>query len=90
MHEVDLQELQRKLRLEYFNKSQPQEDISIVKNKSNFVPHKSNDEYMTLVLESLSQIPETKTNLSTRKNNITRAENIALNKLKTDENIIIK
>ena len=89
--EVDLQEFQRKLRLlEHFNKSEPSQDISIVRNKSNFVPPKSNDEYLTLVLDSLSKLPGDTKSSSKPKNNITQAEIAALNKLKNDDNIIIK
>ena len=88
--EVDIQEFQRKLRLlEHFNKFEPQQDISIVKNKSNFVPPKSNDNYMTLVLDSLSQLRNMNTSTQ-RKSSISRGENMALNKLKDDDSIIIK
>ena len=63
-----------------------------MKNKSNFVPPKSNDDYIALILDSLSQLPDvnTTTNNCKRKSNISNAENIALNKLKNDNNIIIK
>ena len=57
--EEDLQEFQRKLRLlEYFNSHQSIPDNSMVKNKSNFVPPKSNNEYLTAVLDALSKMPE--------------------------------
>ena len=91
-HEADPHEFQRKLRLlEYFNESQPQRDISIVKNKSNFVPPRSDHDYMSLVMQSLSQLPDTNNSTSTRrKTNISHVENVSLNKLKNDDNIIIK
>ena len=88
--EADLQEFQMKLRLlEYFNNHQSIPDNSMVKNKSNFVPAKSNNEYLTVVLDALLKIPESTPPLN-RKKKISRAENTALNQLKNDDSIIIK
>lgn len=89
--EADLQEFQRKLRLlEYFSKNEePISDNPLAKNKSNFVPPKSNNEHLTVVLESLLKLVDSTPSTKCR-SNISKAEKAALNDLKNDESIIIK
>ena len=88
--EADMQEFQRKLRLlEYFQDYESTTKDSIVKNRSNFVPPKSNDEYLSIVLNTLTTIPDSAPTTKTR-NNISRGEITALRDLKDDDKIIIK
>ena len=55
----DIQEFGRKLRLiEYYDSHQNETDQSIVKNKLNFVPAKTNDKHLELFLDSLSRYPD--------------------------------
>lgn len=87
---TDLQEFGRKLRLlDYFNGHGQQLDNSLVKNKSNFVPPKPNDGYLSLFIESLSNLREPNPSPPT-KNNISSSERAALNHLERDDSIIIK
>ena len=76
--EADMQEFQRKLRLlEHFQDYKSTTENSIVKNRSNFVPPKSNDEYLSIVLNTLTAIPDSAPTTKTR-NNISRGETTAL------------
>ncbi|CAB4033125.1 Hypothetical predicted protein [Paramuricea clavata] len=51
---ADIHEFSRKLRLaEYFNDKEQNIDNSLAKNKSNFVPPRSEDEHLTLFLSDL-------------------------------------
>lgn len=89
---TDIKEFGRKLRLlEHFNDSHTNHDNSLAKNKSNFVPPKSTDEYLNIFLEATSNYHQQNTQSpNTRRNNLTRNEQIALDHLKNDNSIIIK
>ena len=67
-----------------------EQDISLVKNKSNFVPALPNDQYSSLFLESISNLHETNELQETQKSNISSSEKTALRTLKEDDSIIIK
>ena len=85
-----MQEFQRKLRLlEHFQDYESTTEDSIIKNRSNFVPPKSNDEYLSIVLNTLTTIPDSAPTTKAR-NNISRGETTALRDLKDDDKIIIK
>lgn len=86
----DVQEFGRKLRLlEYFNGREQNSDNSLVRNKSNFVPPKSNDNYLTLFSENLSNLHKPNTALS-KKSHFSSSERKALQDLEKDDTIIIK
>ena len=89
----DLQDFGRKMRLlEHFDGREQQRDTSLVKNKSNYVPPLPTDQYLSVFLESISNLHETENNEhgKKRQTNINSAEEIALKTLKEDSSIIIK
>ena len=86
----DLQEFGRRLRLlEHFN-GQHQQDESIVKPRSNFVPPKSNDRLLDMFIDTVTQYHEKMPTPKNVKNNLSKAEKKALENLKNDKSIIIK
>ncbi|XP_028402123.1 uncharacterized protein LOC114525116 [Dendronephthya gigantea] len=88
---TDIQEFTRRMRLlEFFNNQRPNEDTdkSLVKNPSNFVPPKSEDRYLNMFIEATANYHKHDT--TAKKNNLSRAEQDALDKLKNDDTIIIK
>ena len=87
---ADIHEFSQKLRLaEYFNDKEQNIDNSLAKNKSNFVPPRSEDDHLALFLNDLSKL-EQQSQKKTRKCNISTAEQKALQDLKHDNTIIIK
>lgn len=89
----DVQEFGRKLRLlDYFHEQQQNTaDNSIARNKSNFVPPKTQDKYLETFLDALSEYPENMhTTTSKNRSNLTKGEKTALNDLMNDDSIIIK
>ena len=87
----DIQEFGRKLRLiEYYDSHQNETDQSIVKNKSNFVPAKTNDKHLELFLDSLSKYQDQISAPQHVKSNLSKDERTALQQLMDDNNIIIK
>ena len=86
----DLQEFGRKLRLmEHFHNKQQHDDISLVKNKSNYIPPQSDDRHLSLFIASLPNIAkvECRTNI---KSNISFSQRSALKALSEDQSIVIK
>ena len=85
----DLQEFGHKLRLlEHFNDDQQQPNVSLVKNKSNFVPPLTNDKHLQMILENISSLHDEETH-QTKKSNINCLQRKALESLKNNEHIII-
>ena len=79
-----------KLRLlEYFDCNEGQSNNSPVKNKSNFVPPKTNDNYLTSFLDSLQTVHEIE-NIRNSESNMFKAEQKALKNLQINYTIIIK
>ena len=87
----DIQEFGRKLRLiEYYDSHQNETDQSIVRNKSNFFPAKTNDKHLELFLDSLSKYQDQISAPQHVKSNLSKDERTALQQLMDDNNIIIK
>ncbi len=84
----DVQEFDRKLRLLDFFDGVDENDVSLVRNKSNFVPPKSKDEHLELYLKTISTCRKQKVNV--KKSNISYREQKALQNLMNDDTIIIK
>ena len=87
---TDIHEFNRKIRLlEYFNDRKPNEDDgSLVKNPSDFVPPKSEDKFLNTFFEATTNYHKLDT--TSKKSNISRGEQCALSSLKNDDSIIIK
>ena len=87
----DIEEFGRKLRLvEYFDNHQNETDPSILRNKSNFVPAKTNDKHLEIFLDSCSTYPDRMPRPKHVKTNLSKDEKTALQELINDNNIIIK
>ena len=65
-------------------------DESIVKNKSDFIPDKSNEENLEKFITNISNEPLSPKEKQNIKRNISHAQRKALNDLKDDDDIIIK
>ena len=86
----DIQAFGRKLRLiEYYDSHQNETDQSIVKNKSNFVPAKTNDKHLELFVDSLSKYPDQILTPQHVNSNLSNDERTALQQL-MNGNIIMK
>ena len=88
----DMQEFGRKLRLlEHFEKhNKYEQDISLVKNKSNFTPPNSDDKYLKIFLDTISDYPKQTPPPKGIRSNLSKNGMKALECLKADQNIIIK
>lgn len=85
---VDIQEFGRKLRLkEFFADRTPENDESLVRNKSPFTPPKGRDVHLDKYINTISDLAET---TNSRRHNISRVEKNAMKELKTDETIVVK
>ena len=85
----DVNELNSKLRLaEYFDGTEDH-DISLVKNKSKFIPPNKRNDALDEFINTVEKFPKTPIK-SNAKNNLTQAEWEALKTLKEDDDIIIK
>ncbi|XP_060085696.1 uncharacterized protein LOC132565106 [Ylistrum balloti] len=84
----DIQEFERRLRLLEFFEGKPNEDQSLLRNKSNFFPPKSNDECLELFFKSINGCHTKITNR--KRGNISKEETKALNDLTNDASIVIK
>lgn len=85
----DIAEFTRKIRLaEYFYECED-DDISLVKNKSNFYPPKYRNQALEDFAKSLENIPTVDTS-GTVRDNLSRREREAIKSLSSDSNIIIK
>ena len=88
---VDIQNFIRRLRLaEYFNGRKQKNDETIVKNKIDFIPDRSNDENLEKFITNISNEPLSPTEKQNIKRNISHAQRKARNDLKDDGDIIIK
>ncbi|MEW8547699.1 MAG: hypothetical protein AB2693_29680, partial [Candidatus Thiodiazotropha sp.] len=82
-------EFTRKIRLaEYFHNCE-NNDISLVKNKSNFVPPKNRNQALDEFVKSVENIPLTDNDRAV-KDNLMRHERNSIRSLSKDKNIIIK
>ena len=85
----DVNEFNRKLRLaEYFDGTEDH-DISLVRNKSKFIPPNNRNDALDEFIDTVEKFPKTPIQ-SNVKNNLTQAEWEALKTLRGDEDIIIK
>ena len=85
----DLKEFNRKLRLvEYFDGTQDT-DVSLVRNKSSFIPPPERNESLDKFITRVEDFPKTKTN-SKLKPNLNKTESNAIKTLQSDDTIIIK
>ena len=86
----DILEFTRKVRLvEYFDGTED-DDQSLVRNKSNFVPPQDREELLDTFVKSTTNIPLVPTEKSKIRRNITFSEQKSMSELANDETIIIK
>ena len=86
----DILEFTRKVRLvEYFDGIED-DDQSLVRNKSNFVPPQGREELLDTFVKSTTNIPLVPTEKSKIRRNITFSEQKSMSELANDETIIIK
>ena len=86
----DILEFTRKVRLvEYFDGIED-DDQSLVRNKSNFVPPQGREELLDTFVKSTTNIPLVPTEKSKIRRNITFTEQKSMSELANDETIIIK
>ena len=88
LHE-DSYEFNRKLRLAEFFDGTEDQDISLVRNKSNFIPPRKRNEALDEFINTVEKFPKTPIQ-SNVKNNLTMQEQEALKILRTNSEIIIK
>ena len=88
LHE-DSNEFNRKLRLAEFFDGTEDQDISLVRNKSNFIPPSKRNDALDEFINTVEKIPKTPIQ-SNVKNNLTMQEQEALKILRTNSEIIIK
>ncbi|KAL5007663.1 hypothetical protein ScPMuIL_016469 [Solemya velum] len=84
----DVQKFCRKLRLREFFGYDTSTDNSLVRNKSNWAPNRGRDSHLDCFIDTITKFPIT--NSKNFKQNISKAEQRALEKLKQDETIVIK
>ncbi|KAL5020728.1 hypothetical protein ScPMuIL_002188 [Solemya velum] len=84
----DVQKFCRKLRLREFFGYDTSTDNSLVRNKSNWAPNRGRDSHLDCFIDTITKFPVT--NSKNFKQNISKAEQRALEKLKQDETIVIK
>ena len=84
----DLFEFERKLRLAEYFFGKEDTDISIVRNKSNFIPKKNRNAALEKYVENLQNTPTTKSSTSIRYN-ISLAERKAIKSLANDKSVVI-
>ena len=86
----DILEFTRKVRLvEYFDGIED-DDQSLVRNKSNFVPPQGREELLDTFVKSTTNIPLVPSEKSKIRRNITFSEQKSMSELANDETIIIK
>ena len=85
----DSNEFNRKLRLAEFFDGTEDKDISLVRNKSNFIPQSKRNDALDEFINTVENFPKTPIQ-SNVKNNLTMQEQEALNILRTNSEIIIK
>ncbi|KAL5010151.1 hypothetical protein ScPMuIL_012456 [Solemya velum] len=84
----DVQKFCRKLCLREFFGYDTSTDNSLVRNKSNWAPNRGRDSHLDCFIDTITKFPIT--NSKNFKQNISKAEQRALEKLKQDETIVIK
>ena len=85
----DLKEFNRKLRLiEYFDGTEDS-DKSLVRNKSNFIPHSERNAALDKYISTIEDFSKPKTN-NNIKQNLSKSESSAIKTLQNDKSIIIK
>ncbi|CAG2235687.1 unnamed protein product [Mytilus edulis] len=78
----------RRLRLtEYFADKESEEDDSLVRNKSTFIPNTGRNKCLDDYIENLSNYPLTPIKVN---HNLTKGEKSALQNLRNDKSIVIK
>ena len=85
----DSNEFNRKLRLAEFFDGSEDKDISLVRNKSNFIPPSKRNDALDEFINTVEKFPKTPIQ-SNVKNNLTMQEQEALKILRTNSEIIIK
>ena len=85
----DSNEFNRKLRLAEFFDGMEDQDISFVRNKSNFIPPSKRNDALDEFISTVEKFPKTPIQ-SNVKNNLTMQEQEALKILRTNSEIIIK
>ena len=86
----DVKEFNRKLRLiEYFDGIED-EDNSLVRNKSNFIPNSERNAALDKFISTVEEFPKTKNSKSKIKQNLCKSEYNAIKSLQNDQSIIIK
>ena len=85
----DSNEFNRKLRLAEFFDGTEDKDISLVRNKSNFIPPSKRNDALDEFINTVEKFPKTPIQ-SNVKNNLTMQEQEALKILRTNSEIIIK
>ena len=86
----DISEFTRKVRLVEFFEGIDDNDKSLVRNKTNFVPPKGRDQLLDNFVESTINIPLETQDKSKIKRNISFSEQKAISSLANDTSIIIK
>ena len=86
----DILEFTRKVRLvEYFDGVE-EEDKSLVRNKSDFVPPHGREELLDAFVKHTNSVPLVPTEKSKIRRNVTWQEQTSISELASDESIIIK
>ena len=86
----DIHEFGRKLRLKEFFHDKDTCDESVVRNKSSFTPDKGRNSHLDLYIEYLNKAPVGKQVRQNYRSNLNKQEREALNKLRENNDIIIK
>ena len=88
----DLHEFHRKLRLALYFDDTENEDISLVRNKSKFVPPPTDKRNIVLddFINAVENFPKSSCRTLVVKQNLTQSEREAIKSLKEDNSIIIK
>ena len=85
----DLKEFNRKLRLIEYFEGTDESDKSLVRNKSNFVPHPERNAALDKFVSTIESLPRTKIH-NNIKQNLSKSEYSTIKSLQNDESIIIK